>query len=548
MKQLLNVTLALVIIATMVACGGKKKAEEEPTKSDMQLKVEQFSTVKLDADLSHLSEKERQIIALMFEAGDIIDELFWMQSYGNKEELFTKHTDSFAQAFMNINYGPWERLNNNEPFLEGYGPKPMGAGFYPADITKEELDAFTHPDKMSEYTVIRRNEDGSLKVVWYHEEYAEKLQKISVLLEKAAELAEDAGLKKYLQLRAKALLNSNYFESDMAWMDMKTSNIDVVIGPIEHYEDRLMGAKTAFEAFVLVKDIEWSKKLERFNALLPKLQANLPVDAKYKKDKIGSDSDINVYEAILYKGDCNAGSKTLAINLPNDIRVQQQKGSRKLQLKNSLKAKFEHILIPIANIVIDESQRKHITFNAFFENVTFHEVAHGLGIKNTITGKGPVKEALKDLYMSIEEGKADILGLYMVTQLHEMGELTEGDIMDNYVTFVAGIFRSSRFGASSAHGKANMIRFNYYLETGAIVLQENGTYKIDFEKMKKATMDLATLILTIQGDGDYDRAEALVRDKGSMTPQLKADLDKVNQAGIPVDIVFEQGKAVVGLK
>jgi hypothetical protein len=548
MKKLTNIILLLAFMVSAAACGGDKKTKEEVVKTEMEQKVEQFTTVKLDADISHLSENEKKILSLLFDAAEIIDELFWMQAYGDKDALFAKVTDEASREFLLINYGPWERLDNNEPFIEGYGPKPLGANFYPTDMTKDEFDAFNDPDKASEYTLIRRDEEGNLKSIWYHIAFADQLRKVSDLLLQASELAEDEGLKKYLELRAKAILTDDYFESDMAWMDMRTSNIEVIIGPIEHYEDRLYGNKTAYEAFVLIKDNDWSEKLYRFNALLPKLQANLPIGDEYKKDKIGTDSDINVYEAVLYKGDCNAGGKTIAINLPNDIRVHQQKGSRKLQLKNSMKAKFDHILIPICDLLIAEDQRKHVTFDAFFENTTFHEVAHGLGIKNTINGKGPVREALMDAYTTIEEGKADILGLYMVTQLYEMGEISSGEIMDNYVTFVAGIFRSSRFGASSAHGKANMIRFNYYLEREAISLQDDGTYRVNFEKIKEATLELATLILTIQGDGDYERALKLINESGNMSPQLKADLEKVNMAGIPVDIRFEQGKALIGLE
>jgi hypothetical protein len=250
-------------------------------------------------------------------------------------------------------------------------------------------------------------------------------------------------------------------------MAMKTSNIDFVVGPIENYEDRLFGYKAAHEAFVLVKDLDWSAQLEKFTSMLPDLQKGLPVPAEYKAETPGTDSDMNVYYALYYGGDCNAGSKTIAINLPNDSEVQLKVGSRKLQLKNSMQAKFEKILVPIADILIDESQRKYITFDAFFENTTFHEVAHGMGIKNTINEMGEVRTALKDYYSSIEEAKADIMGLYLVTKLYEMGEITSGEVMNNYVTFFAGIFRSSRFGASSAHGRANMLTLKYFAANNA---------------------------------------------------------------------------------
>jgi hypothetical protein len=343
-------------------------------------------------------------------------------------------------------------------------------------------------------------------------------------------------------MRAEALLNDDYFASDMAWMDMRTNGIDFVIGPIETYEDQVYGYKAAYEAYVLVKDKEWSNKVLKLAALLPKLQKTLPVDEVYKKESPGSSSDLGVYEALYYAGDCNAGSKTIAINLPNDPKVQEVKGSRRLQLKNSMQAKFDKILLPIANLVIDKEQQHYVKFDAFFENVMFHEIAHGLGMNNTINGKGMVRDALKDTYTSLEESKADILGLFLITKLNEMGEFKDKDLMENYVTFLAGIFRSVRFGASSAHGKANMIRFNYFQEQGAFVYDKaSKTYKVDFEKMKLAMDNLTAIILKIQGDGDYAAAQKLIAEKGIIGPELQENLDEISQTGIPRDIIFNQG-------
>jgi hypothetical protein len=309
----------------------------------------------------------------------------------------------------------------------------------------------------------------------------------------------------------------------------------------------LYGYKAAFESFILIKDLAWSERLAKYAAMLPDLQRNLPVKDEYKKDVPGTDADLNAYDVIYYAGDCNAGSKTIAINLPNDEEVHLKSGSRKLQLKNAMQAKFDKILVPISEMLIDESQRKHVTFNAFFSNTMFHEVSHAMGVKNTINGKGPARTALKEQYSAIEEGKADIMGLYLVTKLFEMGELTEGDIMDYYVTFFAGIFRSSRFGAASAHGKANMIRFNYFEENGAFTRNNDGTYTVNFEKTKEAMISIMQKILYLQGDGDYEAAKEWVSTEGVIKEQLQADLDRLNDAGIPVDIIFEQGKKQVGL-
>jgi hypothetical protein len=332
----------------------------------------------------------------------------------------------------------------------------------------------------------------------------------------------------------------------MAWMDMNTNKIDFVAGPIETYEDQLFGYKAAHEAYILIKDIEWSKKLIRYASLLPTLQKDLPVDPEYKSEMPGSNSDLGAYDVIYYAGDCNAGSKTIAINLPNDEIVQLAKGSRRLQLKNAMKAKFDKILIPIAMELTPPDQFNHITFDAFFTNTMFHEIAHGLGSSNTINGKGTVREALKEQYTTLEEGKADILGLYLEAKLKDMGEL-DIDMLNEYTTFMAGIFRSIRFGASSAHGKANLIRYNYFKEKEAFSVDSTGRFQINFDKMQEAVNSLSNLILTIQGDGDYDRAVWLTNKYGVMGEELQSALKRIEDKDIPVDIVFEQGLVTLGL-
>jgi len=542
MKTSNIITLAMALI---FACACQPKPE---INQEMQKKLDEYVEVELKTDISHLSEKEKQMLPLLFDAAKIMDEIFWMQAYGDKDKLMNSIKDEATKKFVKINYGPWERLKDNKPFVEGFGEKPLGSGFYPTDMTREEFESFNSDTKTSLYTVIKRKADGSLESVPYSIAYKEKHEKAAELIRKAAQLAEDEGLMNYLNLRAEALLSDEYQPSDMAWMDMKTNNIDFVVGPIENYEDALFNYKAAHEAFILIKDQEWSSRLSRFAALLPALQQSLPVDQKYKMEVPGSDSDLGVYDAVYYAGDCNAGSKTIAINLPNDPQVHIEKGSRKLQLKNSMRYKFDKILVPISEILIDSTQRKHVTFEAFFENTMFHEVAHGLGIKNTINNKGTVRESLKETYSSIEEGKADILGLFMVAKLAEMGELKDKDLMDNYVTFMAGIFRSVRFGAASAHGKANMMRFYYFQEKGAFTRNsENGTYKVDFEKMTEAMNSLANTILTIQGDGNYDAVKEMLSNMGYIKEELQADLDRIGNADIPRDIRFKQGIEMLNL-
>ncbi|MCL2512234.1 MAG: Zn-dependent hydrolase, partial [Bacteroidales bacterium] len=423
--------------------------------------------------------------------------------------------------------------------------RPLGAQYYPADITKEEYDAYDNPDKGSLYTVLRRDAEGNLITVWYRDEYKEKINEVCQLLDKIIALAEDAGFKNYLIERKKAFETDDYFASDMAWMDMKESKIDFIIGPIENYDDKLNEAKASYEAFILIKDIERSNELEKFIAMLPQLQNEIPCEPQYKTFVPGTSSDLNVYNAIFYAGDCNSGSKTIAINLPNDDRVQKEKGARRLQLRNSMEAKFDKILMPIGELVLNPDLHKYLKFDAFFWNVTFHEVAHGLGIKETVNGKGSVDEALKTEKTSWEEAKADILGLFMVCNLIEKGEITNITIEDAITTYIAGILRSVRFGAASSHGKANMMCYNYMEKYGAFSRNEKNLYNIDFEKSKESINSWAALILKTQGEGDFEFAQKYREENGGIGAALQADLDKIGNANIPRDIRFEQGMDVL---
>ncbi|MBL7138973.1 MAG: Zn-dependent hydrolase [Bacteroidales bacterium] len=550
MKTLLTLFfISILAIGFLTSCNQEKRtAEQIAFDSLMQAKVNEFAVVQLTTDLSLLTENEKKMIPMLIEAARIMDNLFWQQAFAeNKVPFLDSLTNINARKFAEINYGPWERLDGNKAFLPDWGEKSLGANFYPKEMTKEEFEAWDNPDKTSQYTLIWREEDGSLRAVWYHEAYQEQIEKAAGLLKSASALAEDPGLKKYLEMRAEALVTDDYYPSDIAWMEMKTNTIDIVVGPIENYEDKLFGYKTAYECAVLIKDKEWSKKLEKFTYLLPQLQQQLPVDAKYKKEKPGTGSDLNAYDIIYSTGDMNAGSKTIAINLPNDERVQLKMGSRRLQLKNAMRAKFDNILVPIAGVLIDSSQRENIKFDAFFSNVMFHEVGHGLGIKNTITGKGTVREALKEKYSAFEEAKADVLGLFITIKLIELGEITGITPEDCFVTYMAGMFRSVRFGAASAHGKANMMCFNFFNEKGAFERLDNGTYKVNLEKIREAMNEWATFVLTLEGDGNYELAADFLEVNGVIKPELQAELDLLKSKQIPVDIVYDQGVKVLGL-
>lgn len=541
---------AVFLSILFVACAEEKPPEVSVSTLDTAtVRPEIYADFTLTADLGHLSENQKQMIALLIDASQIMDDLFWRQSFGDDYESWLDSiADVRVRRFAELNYGPWDALDDDKPFMEGFGPKPLGAQFYPEDMSREEFEEAYLPGKADLYSFVRRDDEGKLTIVPYHVEYAEELAEAARLLREAAKLAESPDFANYLKLRAAALISDDFQLSDRYWMDVKDNDVDVVIGPIETYLDRLFGYRAAYESYVLIKDLEWSERLSRFAGFLPALQEGLPVPDEYKQESPGTNADLNAYDVVYYAGHSNAGSKTIAINLPNDEQVQLEKGSRRLQLKNAMQAKYEKILVLIADELIDESQRQHITFDAFFSNTMFHEVAHGLGIKNTINGKGTVQHALQEYASSMEEGKADILGLYMISELHKAGELGDVDLRDFYVTFMAGIFRSVRFGAASAHGKANMVRFNFFLDEGAFVRDsETGRYSVDFERFEVAIEKLSRLLLTLQGDGDYEGARELTETKGVITPLLQADLDRLTQANIPVDITFQQGVAELGI-
>ena len=509
-----------------------------------------YAVVPLTADLSAFDADGKRMIARLVEASQVMDDLFWQQSWsGDREALLARAPDDATRELVRINFGPWDRLNADTPLLEGIGPRPPGGMFYPADITRAQFDAADLEDKASWYTLRRRDDAGELVTVPYHVAYAEDLERAAALLREAADLSEHEGFADYLRMRADALLTDEFQPSDMAWMDLRGNPVDVVIGPIESYEDQLFGSKTAYEGLVLIKDMEWSERLARFAQFLPELQRGLPVPDQYKAQMPGSNADLNAYTVVYYGGNANVGAKTIAINLPNDEEVQLAKGTRRLQLENVMRAKFDKIMLPIAKELIAEDQLDNVTFDAFFQNTMFHEVAHGLGIKNTLDGEGTVTEALQDYASSFEEGKADVLGLYMIDSLAQKGEMDANKLEDNYVTFLAGILRSVRFGGTDAHAQANMLRFNYFADRGAFVRDpDTGRYRVDVDAMREAADQLAATLLTIQGDGDYEDAKRMTDKLGVIEPELAADLERLQDAGIPIDIRFEQGLDVLGLE
>lgn len=542
-KALVASVFAILLGACATSSNTTVASTPSVSGSGASARMAKYTTVKLEPDLSVLSANERKMIPLLIDAARAMDEVYWIQTYGDRAALLRSAPDDATRRFIEVNYGPWDRLDENHVFVPGAAPKPAGSNFYPADMTKAEFDAAVvkNPALKSLYTMVRRDASGALTAIPYSRFFAAQHERAAMKLEEAAKLADDAGLKNYLMLRAQALRTDDYQPSDMAWMDMKSNTIDFVVGPIENYDDELYGYKTAHEAVVLLKDKAWSQRLARYSAMLPALQRGIPVSEEYKRETPGASSDLNAYDVVYVAGQSNVGAKTIAINLPNDEEVQLKKGARRLQLKNAMRAKFDRILVPIARELIVDDQLKNVTFDSFFENVMFHEVAHGLGIKNTINGRGTVREALKERYGALEEGKADILGLYMIRQLRNQSDLTTGSMNDNLVAFLASIFRSVRFGSADAHGRANIAALNFLERRGAWTRDAaTGRYRVNFEKMQQATNELAATILKLQGDGDYAGVGAFTGEYGTLSPALKADLDRLNARGIPVDIVYQQ--------
>ncbi len=537
--------LAAAALGVAAACGGGSAARAP---AGLAERLGQYTEVTLTTDTTALTPRERQMVPVLIAAARTMDPIFHEELYPAYDSLLKATPDSMTREYIRINAGPWDRLANDSPFVAGVGAKRPGANFYPHDMTKEEFEAgvaagpAARADSLRDlYTLVRRDKDGRLVPVPYHVAFKSGHEAASAKLRAAAALAEDAGLRRYLAARAEALLTDNYRQSDIAWMDMKANTLDIVIGPIEVYEDGLFGYKASHEAYVLVKDKAWSARLARFAAFLPELQRGLPVPETYKKEAPGTDSDLNAYDVLYYGGSANIGGKTIAINLPNDEEVQLRKGTRRLQLKNVIRAKFDRILLPIAHELVSADQAGMLHFDAFFENTMFHEVAHGLGIKNTINGSGTVRQALKERYSALEEEKADVLGLYMVQRLIASGALPGEDIRQNYVDFLASLFRSMRFGAADAHGRANIVSFNFLSAQGAFTRDSTtGKYAVDFPKMEAGLAALATRILTLQGDGDYAAVAGFQQQYGTIPASLQADLDRLRTKGIPVDLVFRQ--------
>jgi hypothetical protein len=545
MKQIL-VTIIMVLL--VIGCTKEQKNQNDSGEVTMlKEKIARFVPTELNYDSSNLDDREKVVVEKLYRAAKIMDEIFLEQVYSKNDEikvsLMKEKTEEakLQLELFNIMFGPFDRLEHDAPFI-GTEKKPLGANFYPEDMTKEEFENFVKANPndeksfTSEFSVIRR-QDGKLVSIPYSEFWKDKLTEAAKLLKEAAEYADNPSLKKYLNSRADAFLSNDYYQSDMDWMDLKDHNIEIVIGPYEVYEDALFNYKTSFECFLTLKDQAESAKLEVFKKYLRDMEIHLPIPDQYKNFDRGSESPLAVVNEIFTAGDTKAGIQTIAFNLPNDERVRKAKGSKKVMLKNVSQAKYDKLLMPIAKIVLDPDQLQYVTFDAFFTHSLMHEMSHGIGpgfIK--VNGRDTeVRKELKETYGTLEECKADILGMTNNVFMIEKGVFPATFENETWVTFLAGTFRSVRFGINEAHGGGNAIIYNFLLEKGAYEYNEQTQkVRVNFEKIGPAMEELANIILMIEAKGDYQGAKDIIAKYVVNSPTMETLRKKLDH--LPVDI------------
>ena len=528
-----TILIAVIAMIAMASCN-------KTVKSPFARKVADYAVVEFETpDLSGISDNGKEVLNLYRFIADEVDAIYWEQYFGSKDSLLNGITDPYQKTFAEINYGPWDR-STGKSFVDGYADCLPGAGFYPADMTKAEFDAWDNPDKNSPYTLIRRAADGSLETVWYHDAYKQHIDKIANYLTAAADITIKSSVKKYLLAKADALRSDNYYESAMAWLDMDDSKMDLVVGPNEAADDQLMGNKRSYEAFVLLKNEERTAELMQYVSRINEFQQDLPGDEAYKTFQPGAGSNIFSCNALYYAGKANAGIKVIALNLPFDADVQRDRGTRTILLENVINAKYNHIVYPTGDLILESDAKEHLSSDAFFWNVVFREVAHGLGVKETVNGKGSVEDALGSAAPTFEEIKANAAGVLLVCKLQNHYDIrhlfTREDAL---VTFFASLVRSERFGEGSSLGRTSIIIYNYLQEAGAFQRKESGHYSLDLAKMEAALSDLTALVLKTQATGDAEFAANFEKRYSKRSANYDADLMNLGIENIPADIRFK---------
>jgi hypothetical protein len=552
----LKSSLALMLTMTFV-CSGAVAQRRSPVQQVgvelMQEKIKRFAPTVLTANTAVLSANDRKALQKIIEAAKLYDALYLRQIWSGNEALLRKlQADKTMLGRLRLHYfminkGPWSQLDDNEPFMEGVPRRPPQANFYPDDMTKDEfnswLNSLAEPDKAKAtgyFYVIRRDAHGKLKTVPYSEEYREFLDPAAKLLRDAAALTTNATLKNFLEKRAAAFMSNDYYDSDVAWMDLD-SPIELTMGPYETYEDELFGYKAAFEAYVTLRDDAETAKLKKFSSYLQELEDHLPIDPKYRNPKLGAASPIRVVNEVFSSGEGNSGVQTAAFNLPNDERVVKEKGSKRIMLKNVQDAKFNKTLIPISRVVLAPADQAKLSFDSFFTHILTHELMHGLGPHNINAGgqATTVRLQLKELYSAIEEAKADVTGLWALQYLIDKGIVPKTMQRTLYTTYLASMFRSVRFGINEAHGRGVAMQFNYFTDEGGINYDERtGKFSIDETKIRDAVRKLTSELLTLEAEGSYDKARAILTKYAVIRPPMRGALDKLKSVPVDIEPIF----------
>jgi hypothetical protein len=540
--------LALILGSGVAAETPSAAVGPLPDAAQLARMAARFAPVAIAADISKLPAGERQALARLVDAARVMDPLFLRQSWAGSEALLMQllgDATPLGRARLHyflINKGPWSRLDHNAPFVPGVPPKPEAGNFYPAGATKDEVEAWMKslpaPEQAAArgfFTTIRRKPDGGLTAVPYSLEYQGELARAAELLRDAAGFTRQPTLQNFLTRRAAAFVSNDYYDSDVAWMELDSS-VEPTIGPYEVYEDEWFNAKAAFEAFITVRDDAETAKLSRFGAELQDIENHLPVDPALRNPKLGALAPIRVVNVVFASGDGNRGVQTAAYNLPNDERVVQEKGSKRVMLKNMQEAKFEKVLVPIGAVALSPADGKDVSFDAFFTHILMHELMHGLGPHNiTVNGRATtVRQELKETYSALEEAKADISGLWALQYLVDKGVLGKDMARTMYTTFLASTFRSIRFGLTEAHGKGIAVQLNTLLDAGAFKANPDGTFTVVPARIKEAVAALTREIMTLQARGDYAAAQEMLAKRAVVRPEVQRLLDRLQ--GVPVDI------------
>ena len=529
MKRL--VTIGMVLTMMVVSCTQER--------ADVDRLVENYALVTIPApDLTGITDNGKEVLKLYRKAADEVDKIYWQQYLGDKEHFIGFLKTESEKLYAEINYGPWDRIDG-KAFLPGYGTKPAGARFYPADMTADEFHYWNNPDKNSPYTLVERADNGSLKTVWYHDAYADEISRIEGYLNRAADVTIKESVRKYLLKMIQGLKTDDYYESMKAWLEMNDSKMDLVIGPIEAVDDALYGTKASYGAYVLLKNLQRTDELNALSARMPELQKMLPGDPANHKFVPGSESDIFSCNVLYCSGYTNAGFKVIGINFPYDAKVQEELGTRTIIFDNIIREKFNRTVHPVGSALLEEVYQPHVDASAFYWLIVFREIAKGLGVKETVNGKGTVAEALGNEALALEKAKSNVLGAWLCAQEAEAYNISalfqKEDVL---TTFVTNTIRSTRFGAADPTGIANIFVYNYLLESKAIVWNPSGRYSIDYDRTWQALETLGAKILDIQAHGDIKSAHETLVKYGIAGPESLSDKRVLEQAGIPVDIRF----------